>query len=182
MSRGDRRAFRPLGEEVEGRALTTGGLLGGWHAPAPAHHGFVKAAGLPRLRQSSEARLAIGPGIGQGLLRLNLPFTFVDYGVVTLWNNTNTVVPFAISASTFRGGQPFPFLLGPGQFHSFFAPVAPVTGVPPVFLVGFDPWSAPTVLPQVNLVYEAPNYIPSATAGFPYAINFGPYGYTISRI
>jgi len=185
MIRTDRRAFRPVAERFEGRELAAGGLAGALagvsHRPAAVHH----PAPLARAHETHGPHAAgsgIGPGLGQGLLRLTLPLSYGKFGVVTLWNNTTTRVDFAASASTYAGGQFFAFALRPGQVRSFFAPVDPVTGTPPVFQVGFGPRSAPVVLPQVNTVFEAPNYFPAGTAGYPYAVNFGPYGYTVSRI
>jgi hypothetical protein len=180
------RAFRPGAERVESRELTTGGLVGHVAAPAIVHHATIHAAvhhPPPRLPHFPYPGLpGVGPGIGKGLVRLALPRTFGDFGVVTLWNNTNTTVSFAVSASTFNNGLYYPFTLRSGQVRSFFAPVAKVTQTMPVFQVRFGPGSVPVVLPQDNLVFEASTYIPAGTAGWPYAINLGPNGYSISAI
>lgn len=121
------------------------------------------------------------PNGGIGLIRLGLPAGFIDFGVVSLWNNTNTTVTFGISASTYRNGQTFFFTFRPGQNQSFYAPV--VNGVKPLFLVRFN--SAPNnviPLPDQNIVFESPRYVPQGTAGWPYAIGIGVNGYFITTI
>lgn len=121
------------------------------------------------------------PNGGMGLIRLGLPGGFLDYGVVSLWNNTNTTVTFGVSASTFRNGQTFFFTFRPGQNQSFYAPV--VNGVKPLFVVRFN--SAPNTaipLPNQNIVFESPRYVPQGTAGWPYSIEFGVNGYFITTI
>jgi hypothetical protein len=197
---GDRakRAFRPGVERVEGRALTTGGagaaaeILGGGAGLLQAAHGLhtqaaggaVKALGghkHPVHRLGFPAgSLPIGNGLGQGLVRLTLPLHFLDYGVITLWNNTPSVVGFQVSASTFAGGQFFQFALLSGGFRSFYAPA--IGGQPPLFQVALNPNFRPIVIPQVNVVFESPAYFPAGTAGRPYAINFGVNGLYLSYI
>jgi len=118
---------------------------------------------------------------GQGLIRLGLPAEFVDYGVVSLWNNTNTTVTFAVSASTYRQGQAFNFTLLPGQNRSFYAPV--VNGFKPLFQVNFNPRLSTWIpLPEQNIVFESPSYFPAGTAGYPYAIGIGVNGYFLTTI
>lgn len=122
-----------------------------------------------------------GPNGGMGLIRLGLPSGFLDYGVVSLWNNTNTTVTFGISASTYRNGQTFFFTFRPGQNQSFYAPV--VNGIKPLFQVTFnsDPRNS-IPLPQQNIVFESPRYVPQGTAGWPYAIGYGVNGYFLTQI
>jgi hypothetical protein len=181
---GDRakRAFRPGVEGVESRALTTGGaaaaaVLGGGAGLFHAAHGLqhpVHRLGFPA------GPLPIGNGLGQGLVRLTLPLHFLDYGVITLWNNTPSVVGFQVSASTFAGGKFFQFALPSGGFRSFYAPV--INGQQPHFQVALNPNFRPIVIPQVNIVFESPAYVPVGTAGRPYAINFGVNGLYLSYI
>ena len=184
MSRRDRRAFQPNAEGIEDRVLTTGGLSGLLaHHPAPAHgivmegkpsqphhHGPTAHGGPP----------LIGPGLGQGLVRLALPGSYLDYGVVTIWNNTPAQVTFGVGASTFKNGQLFPFTLNSGQFRSFYA--AKIGPMLPLFVVSFGKGAPLIPLPQDNLVFEASAYVPAGTAGWPYAINLGVNGYKISYI
>lgn len=204
MIRRASRAFRPLAEVVERRDLATVGIHAAAvraataahpHAAAkPAHvhkpvvvhpHGPVKPAVVkqvhpvpPKVTSTNLPR--IGPGLGKGLLTLSLPTSYSDYGVVTLWNNTRTTLTAQVSASTYNNGNTYSFSFNPGQVRSFYAPV--VNGTLPVFQVGFGAGSAVTTLPQDNVVFEALGWVPSATAGWPYAINFGPNGYVISAI
>jgi hypothetical protein len=198
---GDRakRAFRPGVERVEGRALTTGGaaaaaeILGGGAGLFQAAHGLhaqaaggaVKALGGGHKHPVHglgfpAGPLPIGNGLGQGLVRLTLPLHFLDYGVITLWNNTPSVVRFQVSASTFAGGQFFQFAIPSGGFRSFYAPV--IDGQTPLFQVALNPNFRPIVIPQVNIVFESPAYFPAGTAGRPYAINFGVNGLYLSYI
>lgn len=121
------------------------------------------------------------PNGGVGLIRLGLPGGFLDYGVVSLWNNTNTTVTFGISASTYRNGQTFFFTFRPGQNQSFYAPV--VNGIKPLFQMRFNANpSNPTILTQQNIVFESPRYVPQGTAGWPYAIGLGVNGYFVTSI
>jgi hypothetical protein len=122
-----------------------------------------------------------GPNGGLGLIRLGLPNGFLDYGVVTLWNNTRTVTSFWVSASTFNNGQYYRFALAPGQVRSFYAPV--VRAQVPLFRVSFNSnATGPIGLPNENIVFESPFYRPAGTAGWPYAINFGVKGYFVTQI
>ena len=174
------RGYRPSVERVEGRELAAGGLTG--HAVA------AERAGLGRL----ETRVArypnfpypglpgVGPGLGHGLTRLSLPLSYGDYGVITLWNNTRTAVQFTVSASTYQNNTPYLFALYPGALRSFYAPVA--NDAMPAFTVGFGSGGVTTVLPMDNLVFEGSGYVPASTAGWPYAINFGFNGYSISAV
>jgi len=135
--------------------------------------GLPPAPGYPGSR-------GVAPGLGKGLLRVTLPGNYGNYGVVTIWNNTPYQVLFGVSASTYNNGQPYPFLLNPGQGRSFFAPV--VYGMSPVFQVRFGTNPLPVTLPQTNTVFEGPGWSPVGTAGYPYAINIGVNGYFISSI
>ncbi len=116
-----------------------------------------------------------------GLIRLGLPSGFLDYGVVSLWNNTGTTVTFGVSASTYRNGQTFLFTFRPGQNQSFYAPV--VNGIKPLFLVTFNsnPHN-PIPLTQQNIVFESSPLRPSRDGRMAYAIGYGVNGYFISTI
>jgi hypothetical protein len=119
--------------------------------------------------------------LAPGQLHFRLPSNFVDWGVVTLWNNTNAPVTFTVSASTFNNGQFYPFTLQSGQNQSYFAPV--VAGNAPLFQVSFSPNNANAIpLSNDNIVFESTSYVPAGTAGWPYAIGFGVNGYFISQI
>lgn len=181
-----KRSFRPGAEGLDERCLTT---VQAWTAglgvqtlAAPRHH--EARVPNPALRHPRAlVQPGTGPNGGLGLIRLGLPSSFLDYGVVTLWNNTRTTAAFSVSASTFRNGQFYPFLLRPGQVQSFFAPV--VNGNVPQFLVRFpaNPRNAMALpLPYQNIVFESPSYLPSGTAGWPYAIGYGVNGYSIKTI
>jgi hypothetical protein len=170
-----------------GLAATHLGLAPAHLALAPAHHGGIVALGGgshhphgPHLPPSG--RPGIGPGLGHGLIRLALPGNFLDYGVVTIWNNTRAPATIWVSASTFRNGEFFPFILGSGQFRSFYAAVDTSSGALPLFQVSFGPGTDSIPLPHDNLIFESPAYFPAGTAGWPYAINFGVDGYYISYI
>jgi hypothetical protein len=90
-------------------------------------------------------------------------------------------VTLGISASTFRNGQTFFFTFRPGQNQSFFAPV--VNGFRPLYQVSFNTNPLNRILlPQVNVVFESPRYVPQGTAGFPYAIGLGSNGYFITSL
>ncbi|WP_074315507.1 hypothetical protein [Singulisphaera sp. GP187] len=135
----------------------------------------------PRPRPTPQPNPGSGPNGGMGLIRLGLPGGFLDYGVVSLWNNTGTTVTFGISASTYRNGQTFFFTFRPGQNQSFFAPV--VNGVKPLFQVTFNSDVRNAIpLPQQNIVFESPRYVPQGTAGWPYAIGYGVNGYFLTQI
>ena len=195
------RAFRPGVEGVEGRALTAGGVAGaagevlgpgvglflaarGIHSPVA--DGTVSALGGGHQRGGrpqahAPGTLPIGNGLGQGLVRLALPLNYLDYGVISIWNNTTRTVSFQVSASTFAGGLYYPFALGSGQFRSFYAP-ASNGSTPPVFKVALNPNFKPIVIPKVNVVFESTGYLPAGTAGRPYAINLGVNGLYLSFI
>jgi hypothetical protein len=180
------RAFRPGAEGFEDRALTTGGLGVGAavaiahheHALAVAHHGGVTAEGRPA--RPHLAPPPIQPGLGRGLVRLALPLSYLDYGVITVWNNTFNPVTIGVSASTFANGQPFLFTIPSGTNRSFYAPV--VNGQVPVFTLAVNPNFPPYVITQTNIVFESRAYVPAGTAGFPYSINFGVNGLYLSYI
>jgi hypothetical protein len=207
MSRVSRHAFRPEARLLEGRELTTAGVgsLAAAHAAqVHAHHAAVVAAReAHRIQvQAHHAAVApaaahghahkptlppsgrpgIGPGLGRGLVRLALPGSFGDFGVVSIWNNTLSTANFSVSASTFNNGLYYPFSLAPGQVRSFYASVAPVTGTLPVFQVSFGLGTPSIALPQDNLIFETKSWVPNGTAGYPYAINFGVNGYYLSYI
>src|SRR5262249_55471838 len=142
MNHGAKRAYRPGVEGIEERCVTAAGLTAaglGVHAAAAfrgAGHGGVGAAGAALSQAPPGLLRPGGPNGGMNLIKLGLPSNFLDYGVVTLWNNTNTVATFAISASTFRNGQFFTFTLRRGEHQSFFAPV--VNGTLPLFQVSLQ--------------------------------------------
>ncbi|MFO0950368.1 MAG: hypothetical protein U0835_04310 [Isosphaeraceae bacterium] len=181
------RAFRPVVEGVEERALTaTGagtavlGLGAGVFQAArwlQTHSPKVGALGYP---QGLPGPLPITPGLGNGLIRLALPQRYQDYGVITIWNNTRFNVSFQVAASTFSNGLFYPFALPPGGVRSFYAGF--VGGKAPVFLVSVNPNFKPNVIPEINVVFEAQTYIPAGTAGRPYAINLGANGTYLSFI
>ncbi|AGA27170.1 hypothetical protein [Singulisphaera acidiphila] len=136
---------------------------------------------FPRPRPNPNPNPGSGPNGGMGLIRLGIPNGFLDYGVVSLWNNTGTTLTFGISASTYRNGQTFLFTFRPGQNQSFYAPV--VHGEKPLFQVTFNTDARnPITLPQQNIVFESPRYVPQGTAGWPYAIGNGVNGFTITTI
>ena len=203
------RAFRPCGEAFEARSLATAGAAGavaGWGARAEAIHERLAARRAEVLAIRAEAVAAraervgahaegtmtafgggrhrpappIGPGLGRGLVRLALPLHYLDYGVITVWNNTFSTVNLTVGASTFANGQAFPFAIRSGQFRSFYAPV--IDGVEPVFGVTFDPTVDPILVSKVNVVFEEPAYFPPGKAGRPYSINFGVNGLYLSYI
>ena len=109
----------------ESRQLATAGFAG---AAAVAHHGLAHQPNAHHPAIVAEANRGaarfpvfpypglkgVGPGLGHGLIRLALPFNFHDYGVVTIWNNTRTIVNFGVSASTFNNGNFYGFTLNPG--------------------------------------------------------------------
>ena len=97
---------------------------------------------------------------------------------MTIWNNTNDKTFFSVGAN--NNGTLYPFVLNPGQFRSFYAPK--VGSNLPVFAVSFGNGSPLIPLPKENLVYEVKGYVPSGTAGWPYAINLGVNGYYLSYI
>jgi hypothetical protein len=190
-------------ECVEERCVATAHLAAAaldLHALAAAHHHavhrFATAAGHHAahspgntlvihapLPSSPASGSVTPPGTkgGVGTLHVTLPFDHQDWGVVTLWNNTNTTATFTVSASTFNNGQFYPFALQSGQVRSFFAPV--VQGDAPLFQVSFEPGNAhPIPLPNDNIVFESTSYAPAATAGWPYAINLGLGAYSVSPI
>ena len=210
MNRSHSSAFRPTLERVESRNLATAGLHGAispvHHATIAVaqshnqeHHLAITKIATSHHQQTPihvarapghnggphfppSGRPGIGPGIGNGLVRLALPGSYGDFGVVTLWNNTFSNVSFTVSASTFNNGIAYPFTLRPGQFRSFYASVTPGSQSLPVFQVGFGSAGESLALPQDNVVFEARSWVPSGTGGWPYAINFGVNGYYISLI
>jgi hypothetical protein len=158
------RAALVLARHPQTQAAT--GSFGHGGGPALADRPEIAAFRAPR--RHAPPRSGPGPvtppNAGNGLIRLGLPSGYLDYGVVSLWNNTNTTVTFAISASTYRNGQAFFFTFRPGQNQSFFAPV--VNGFKPLFQVSFQPnLSNPIPLAQENIVFESPRYFPQGTAG-----------------
>ena len=200
MGKRMRREFLPNLENCESRLAATAGLAGAAAAVAEvqamavghqrvAHHPFrerVRPAFRFRNRvqpETSPNSIPNTPPIidGSGTFHFRLPSNFQDWGVVTLWNNTNTQVTFSVSASTYQSGRFSTFILNSGQRQSFFAPV--VNGQTPVFQVSFDKFNRfPTTLPNVNIVFEANTYSPQATAGWPYAINLGLNQYSVAQI
>ncbi len=197
MSNRSRRMFLPCVEGVEQRCAATADLAGAAvaahafeiHAQAIPHHQTAHPF-LMRGQQHLRHRPHSGPVTGSmpttivngsGTFHFRLPPTYLDWGVVTLWNNTNGQVTFGVSASSYNNGQYYSFTLNSGQRQSFFAPV--VNNQAPLFRVSFSPnYANPISLPQDNIVFESPNYVPQATAGWPYAINFGLNTYSISQI
>lgn len=150
-------------------AASTGNVATGVVAPAP---------GVPTAPAGS--RPGIGPGLGKGLVRLALPYSYGDFGIVTLWNNTSNRVGFNASASTYQGGRSQFFVLNPGQYKSFYASV--VNGTQPAFTFNFGAAGEVVTTPLDNIVFEGPGFVPSGTAGYPYAINDGVNGYYLSYI
>jgi hypothetical protein len=117
----------------------------------------------------------------QSTVKLKLPYNFQDWGVVSLWNNTGGSVTFQVSASTFNNGQFYTFSLNSGQNMAFYAPV--VSGFAPVFQVRFNSSQSDAIpIPEDNIVFESTSYVPSGTAGRPYAIGLGVNGYFTSPI
>lgn len=141
------------------------------------------ASRFPRLFPTGPSSPSLPSVVGgpERTVRLRLPYNFLDYGVVTLWNNTTSPVTVSVSGSTFNNGQFYPFTILSGQNRSFYAPV--VSGRVPLFQVSFNAdQSRPIPLPQVNVVFDSPTYVPQGTAGWPYAIGIGVNGYFLSRI
>lgn len=186
MNNRSKRTFRPGAEAMEGRCLATAGVAEasvGLHALAAQR---VSERALVRAERGAAhvhpaANSGSGPSGAAGVIRLGLPQNFLDYGVVTLWNNSRTTASFTVSASTFQNGRPFSFILQSGQVQSFFAPVVG-TSVP-VFRVRFNANPANVfTLANENIVFQGPGYTPSATAGWPYRIDLGPNGYYTATI
>lgn len=200
MRRQARLELRPGVEGVEERRLTTvgvGGAVAGLHAAArgngPAHaeiaasrfhghgHGHLRGHFRAHLRFGRPGAAPVdfvpivlvgGVGSGNGSSVARLPANYLDWGVVTLWNNTSSTVTFSVSASTYNGGRFSPFQLPSGGSQSYFAPV--VSGNKPVFRVSFfADNSNPITLQFENTVFAPTTYNPPSTAGFPYAINAG---------
>jgi len=163
------------------RAATTAG-----NSTATTAASLTAAAGVVGSVQSATPRApvgsrpGVGPGLGKGLVRLALPYTYGDFGIITLWNNTADRVGFDASASTYQGGRPQFFVLNPGQYKSFYAPV--VNSQQPAFTVDFGAAGEVVTAPVDNVVFEGPGFVPSGTAGYPYAINDGVNGYYLSYI
>ncbi len=187
MSTRAKRTFRPEAESIEGRCLAAAQLMTagvGIHALEAHPHAAraaIQATRHPAHPVRPGGQNLGGPNGGLGLIRLGLPGNFLDYGVVTLWNNTRTTVSFSVSASTYHNGQYYPFTFRPGQVQSFYAPV--VNGGVPLFQVRFNtnPYN-PIALPNSNIVFESPGYRPSGTAGWPYAIGLNANRYYLTGI
>jgi len=178
MSQVKRRAFRPRAEEIEDRVLTTAGITS--HVAPP--HGIL-AETLHASHHKATSWVVppvIGPGLDGGLVRLALPGNYLDYGVVTIWNNTLYPATIGVGANTYNHGTIYAFTLQPGTNKSFYAPR--IGHALPTFAVSFGPGAPLIPLPQDNLVFESTGYVPSGTAGYPYAINLGPHGYQLSYI
>jgi hypothetical protein len=155
-----------------------------WPAASKGTHSIASPIVTTPAAPSLPTAMSLPPGTGGGgiTVHFRLPYNFKDWAVVTLWNNTSNTVSFTVSASTFQNGQYFPFTFQSGQSGSFFAPVV-VPGQAPLFQVSFSPGSAnPIPLSNENIVFESNSYVPSSTAGWPYAINFGVNGYSLSSI
>jgi len=179
-------------ESVEERLAATVGMAAAAfaaHGHAVAHPQLVhplQNRGQHPLRHGQGPLRVVNPMPtttvdGSGTFHFRLPSNFQDWGVVTLWNNTNVQVTFGVSASTFQNGLFHTFTLNSGQRQSFFAPV--VSGRAPQFQVSFNPDnSKPIPLSNVNIVFESSSFVPQSTAGWPYAINLGLNTFSISQI
>ncbi|MFO0892250.1 MAG: hypothetical protein U0790_24325 [Isosphaeraceae bacterium] len=139
------------------------------------------AGGLSPFRASNRPVIVMfgGPG-GQGAL----PTNFRDWGVISIWNTTNSRVTFSVSASTYRGGQFFNFTLRPGQYQSYYAAFDEFKN-PPLFRVSFDPVNKtnPIAVSNINVVFERLRWYPKVgTEGRPYAITTDVSGYNLTPI
>lgn len=198
MKRAGKRAFVPTAERVEERALTTGGLgaaataelvraIGWAQVPAATAHAAGTITALAHHKPPHHPHFALPPsppikgGLGHGLIRLALPGNYLDYGVITIWNNTNSAVTFGVSVSSYNGGQFVSFTLGSGRYQSYYGGSS-LNNVLPVFRVALNPNVTPYTIPNENVVFESPAYYPAGTAGFPYAINVGVNGLFLSYI
>jgi hypothetical protein len=191
MKRSAKRSFRPVAECCEDRCVATAHLAAAafdLHALSAAHHrvthpAFHTSRPQHHHHQHKPAGQPSSPGqVGTpGMLHFRLPSNYLDYGVVTIWNNTNAPATFQLSASTFNNGQFYPFTLPSGGVQSYFAPV--VNGQAPLFQVSFNAnRSNPIPLPQENIVFQSSTWVPTGTAGWPYAIGFGVNGYDVAPI
>jgi hypothetical protein len=173
------RSFRPNAETIEGRCLATAHVVSAAlpvHALATVHHQShhatvdARAVANQNLHHSRQFHKHPHRGLPGGAL--GVPPGYADFGVVTVWNDTQTTVSFGVSASTFQNGQFFPFTLGPGQYQAYYAFYGPF-GQAPTFQFSFDSvnFTNPFSLPAENTVLQVTNWVPTAgTEGFPYAI------------
>lgn len=187
------RTFQPSAEGVEERVLTTAGLAeGGVHEAIIARREMIAERREAVMEKRASAFVTregirsldvppIGPGLGKGLLRITLPFNHADYGVISIWNNTNTRVTFQVGASTHQNGAFQSFTLFAGRTQSYFA-FSTINGDPPVFQVRLPNQAEPYILNNVNVVFQPNGYYAPAKAGYPYAIGIGVNGYNLSYI
>ena len=180
------RTFQPCAEGVEERVLTTAGLTAaGVHEIRLARQQMIAETRATAFAKREGIRALdvppIGPGLGQGLLRITLPSNHVDYGVISIWNNTNTRVTLLVGASTHQGGAYQAFTLMPGRTQSYYA-LSTMNGDSPIFQVRLPGQSEPLTLTKVNVVFQQFGYYAPAKAGYPYAINFGVNGSNLSDI
>ena len=187
------RAFQPSAEGVEERVLTTVGMTAGGVHETIAGRGQILAERHAALLANRTAALVnreglrsldlppIGPGLGKGLVRITLPYSHTDYGVISIWNNTPNRVTLLVGASTHQNGAPQAFTLLPGRTQSYYA-YSTINGDPPVFQVQLPGASGPYTVTNVNVVFQSVGYFAPAKAGYPYAINIGVNGYYLSYI
>jgi hypothetical protein len=177
MSNRRSRTFRPHLESCEQRCLATvhplvahaaqHGLGGQVHGPVgqPRHLGnvVVMAGGLRSADQ--------------------LPSGFRNWGVITIWNSTNSRVTFSASASTYQNGRYFNFTLRPGGHQAYYATFDAFNNQP-VFHVSFDPihQSNSVQLSDTNTIFERNNWVPRGEEGRPYAIAIDISGFYLTPI
>jgi hypothetical protein len=167
MRRQHSRCFRPAFEQAEDRCLATVhplvAQLGSHGLSTPVHH-----HALTHPLQHGRIVVMASGGSGQG----QLPSSFQNWGVVTIWNTTNHRVTFSVSASTFQLGRFFNFTLRPGSFQAYYAAYDRFNN-PPAFRVSFDPihQSNSIQLSDVNTVFERKRWVPTiGNEGRPFAI------------
>jgi hypothetical protein len=117
---------------------------------------------------------------GQG----QLPRSYHDWGVISIWNTTNQRLTFSVAASTYQNGRYFNFVLRPGQYQAYYATYDPYNNAP-TFHVSFDPihQTNPVVVSDLNTVFERRSWYPRVgTEGRPYAIAVDVSGYHLTPI
>jgi hypothetical protein len=186
MSTRTTRALRPCLERAEDRCLATlppmvshlgihalaghvhRAALGNPHVPTILAEGQGRRHHAPQPHRSGTTIVVFGGPGGQGAL----PSNYQDWGVISIWNSTNSRVTFSASASTYQQGRYYNFTLRPGQHQSYYAVFNNLGGAPE-FRVSFDPIhrSNPVLISDINTVFERMNWFPKVgTEGRPYAI------------